>query len=160
MFGQLWHLPYMFHWILFQSAKSQIPQGPTLKCLPCFQTQIVFSFISYNMFQYTHVCIHSSFCFQKNHIFSFQICWFWVMLQLTVLFWMQDLHCQQDLPLTCSWCWWFVYHYSLSLMCDPVAQQHAKWDTLKELRSRLSSWAEVITNAFCASETAVWCISH
>lgn len=166
MFGQLWHLLCMFHWILFHSAKSQIPQGPTLKCLPCFQSQIVYSFISYNIFKYTNVCIHPSILllsvFRKTMYFHSRFVdpSFWMMLQLTVLFWMQDLHCQQDLPLTCSWCWCFVYHYSLSLMCYPVAQQHAKWDALKEQRSRLWSQAEVITNAFYASEAAIWCISH
>ena len=101
-----------------------------------------------NTFQYTHVCIAhpSAFCLKRNHTFSFQICWaiFWMRLQLMVLFFMQYLHCQQDLTLTCMWCWWFVYQYSLSLMYDPVAQQHAKWDTLKELRNRLWSQAKVI----------------
>lgn len=80
---------------------------------------------------------------------------FWMTLQQTVLFLLQDLHCKQDFPLTCSWCWRFVYQYSLSLRYDPVAQQRAKWDALMEPRSRLWSQAKVIPNALCGSWAAV-----
>ena len=69
-----------------------------------------------------------AFSFHRDHTFSFQMCRGIILNEVAADSITPYAEPSPSATYTCLWCWWFVYHSSLSLLSD----QHAKWDRLKK----------------------------
>lgn len=148
-FGQLWLL-FMFSWALFYSSTAQNTPKPNIQMLTLLPVSSCLLFYlgtssSVHIYASTHL---SASCLQKNHPFSFQICWAIILNDVAadsiIPSAVPSLSARLTLGLlvvlmACVSIFTFTYVW-------PSCPQHAKWDALKELRNRLWSQAKVIPN--------------
>lgn len=134
----IWSIATASVYILF-NAYSAIAQKTSRPNIQMLALVAILNCLLFYFFRHLslYTCVHPptpllSVFTGRNCTFSFQMCWSMIFERSC------SWHCSLcrtftvSKTYTCLWCWWSVYHCSPSLTSDPVAQQHAKWDTLEK----------------------------